>query len=295
VSVPNGHVPVLLAEVLEQLGVEPGWTVVDATVGLGGHAAALADRLGEGGRLIGIDRDPDALEIAKERIAGCRTTFIHGDFGELGLILRDLGIKQVDAVLADLGVSSPQLDRPERGFGFQREGPLDMRMNPLAGEPASALVARLSAEQLARMIREFGEERYSRRIAARIVAERTREPIATTTRLAEIVRASVPKPKPGRGERIDPATRTFQALRIAVNDELDALEGLLAQTPAAVRAGGKLAVISFHSLEDRRAKRALREPHWLPTTKKPIVAGATECHTNPRARSAKLRVGVRLG
>jgi 16S rRNA (cytosine1402-N4)-methyltransferase len=290
--VAGGHVPVLLEAVLDCLQVQSGQTVVDATVGLGGHAASIARQLGSQGVLIAIDRDPESLKIAEENVVGCSTYFVHGDFSELGLILRDLHIKQVDAVLADLGVSSPQLDQPERGFSFQREGPLDMRMNPHSGEPASSLVERLSEKELSDVFWRFGEERFSRSIARAIVRERAKCPIETTIRLAEIVRSAIPK-RVSSKQSIDPATRVFQALRIAVNHELDALESLLAQLPRVVRGGGRAAVISFHSLEDRMVKRSLAPPYWKQVTKKPIVADDRERANNPRSRSAKLRAAVR--
>ena len=297
----RGHVPVLAERALEFLDVAPGAVIVDATVGLGGHASAIAERLGPTGRLIAIDQDPGMLECARSRVTGCRIEWVRSNFAELPAILNRLDVKTVDGVLADLGVSSPQLDLPERGFGFRRTGPLDMRMDPTRGEPAAGLIRRLSADSLARIFWEYGEERFSRRVARRIVEHREREPITTTTQLAEIIRAALPRPgQARRGKRdkrkpIDPATRVFQALRIAVNDELGALETLLERLPDRVRSGGRVVVISFHSLEDRLVKRAFREREtWQALTKKPCVADEQERNENPRARSAKLRAAQRV-
>jgi 16S rRNA (cytosine1402-N4)-methyltransferase len=291
VSADWTHVPVLAAAVLEHLAPQPGQTIVDATTGLGGHTKLLAERVGDTGRILAIDRDAESLSEAQERVTLGNIEWIHGEFSELTLILRRRGIATVDGLLVDLGASSPQLDRAERGFSFMRQGPLDMRMDPTSGEPASSMIARMSAKQLADMFWEFGEERMSRRIARAIVAERERTPITSTTQLAEIVRRSVP---PSRTpNRIDPATRVFQALRIAVNNELDALDALVAQAPSIVRLEGRMSVISFHSLEDRRVKNAFRGPEWESITKKPVVATEEEMAANPRSRSAKLRSAIR--
>jgi 16S rRNA (cytosine1402-N4)-methyltransferase len=286
------HIPVLSAEVLTWLDPRPGQTVVDATVGAGGHSRLLAERLGPAGRLIGLDQDASMLALARSRITGCPVTLVHSNFDRLRAVLDELGIDRVDGVLADLGFASDQVERAERGFSFQAEGPLDMRMNPDEGEPASRLLARLDERSLADLFWEYGEERYSRRIARKIVEVRKQTPIETTTQLAELVRRCVPRPK-GRGPRIDPATRVFQALRIAVNDELGALERLLAQLPASLKPGGRAVIISFHSLEDRRVKQAFRDREmWDVLTRKPITASDTEQRNNPRARSAKLRAAV---
>jgi len=285
------HAPVLAAESLEHLAPRPGWTVVDATAGLGGHTRLFADAVGESGRVIAIDRDVEILRIAQERVPAANVTWVHGEFSELTLILKRLSVAAIDGLFVDLGVSSPQLDRAERGFSFMREGPLDMRMNPTSGEPAASMIARLSAKQLADLFWEFGEERMSRRIARAIVSTREKTEITTTTQLAEIVRRAVPPSR--KPERIDPATRVFQALRIAVNDELDELDSLLAQAPSLVKPGGRMAAISFHSLEDRRVKNDFRGSDWEPTTKKPVTASDEERDRNPRSRSAKLRAAVR--
>jgi 16S rRNA (cytosine1402-N4)-methyltransferase len=286
------HVPVLPAEVLTVLDPAPGQTFVDATVGAGGHARLLAERLGPAGRLIGLDQDAAMLEQARPRLEGLPVTLVHANFDELRAVLDELQVAAVDGVLADLGVCSDQLDDPARGLTFQQGGPLDMRLDPSRGEPASALLRRLNERDLADLIYQLGEERFSRRIARRIVEERRREPLETTVQLAELVRRCVPRPK-GR-HAIDPATRTFQALRIAVNDELGALDRLLAALPGCVKPGGRAAVISFHSLEDRRVKQAFRDKqHWEVLTRKPVQAGDAEVAQNPRARSAKLRAARR--
>src|SRR5438876_6160501 len=219
------HIPVLPAEVLHWLNPQPGQVVVDCTVGGGGHTRLIAERVGPGGRVIGLDQDPAMLELAKPRVAGLPVSLVHAAFDELPDVLRNMGVSAVDAVLADIGVCSDQLDNPARGLTFQTDGPLDMRLDPTRGEPAAALVNRLSERDLADLIYQFGEERFSRRIARRIVEARRETPIETTGRLAEIVRRAVPRSKGRPG--IDPATRTFQALRIAVNDELGALDRLL--------------------------------------------------------------------
>ncbi len=291
------HVPVLPAEVLDALAPQPGHTIVDATLGAGGHARRIVERLRPDGRLIGIDRDPamlarawPALEAAAGQVA---LTRVHAGFEELRAILDQLGIAAVDGVLADLGFCSDQVDDPQRGLSFQREGPLDMRLNPNEGEPASALLRRLSERELADVLWRYGEERFSRRIARRIVETRRRQPLETTSELAELVRRCVPRPR-GKRPAIDPATRTFQALRIAVNDELGALEQLLAALPECVQPGGRAVFISFHSLEDRLVKQAFRDrARWAVLTRKPVQATEEEVRNNPRARSAKLRAAVR--
>jgi 16S rRNA (cytosine1402-N4)-methyltransferase len=287
------HVPVLPAEVLYALAPRPGQTIVDATVGAGGHARLLAERLGPTGRLIALDRDEAMLTIARRRLEGtkyaCPRKFIQANFDQLREILDELAIAAVDAVLADLGICSDQLDTVERGFSFQEEGPLDMRLNPQEGEPASTLLKRLSERELADLFWQFGEERFSRRIARRIVETRQREPLTITSQLAHLVRRCVPRPR-GRHRRIDPATRVFQALRIAVNDELGALDRFLAALPHCLEPVGRAAVISFHSLEDRRVKRAFRDRAvWTVLTPKPVQAKEEELRANPRSRSAKLR------
>lgn len=293
---PPRHVSVLPAEVLALLAPRPGEVFVDATCGAGGHARLLAERVGPGGRVVALDRDPAMLELARPRLAGLPVSLVRAGFEELPEVLADLGIDQVDGVLADLGVCSDQLDDPARGLSFARPGPLDMRLNPAEGEPAAELLRRLDERTLADLIYRYGEERFSRRIARRIVEERKQAPLETTEQLAELVRRCVPRPRPTGRRRpaIDPATRVFQALRIAVNDELDALDRLLTVLPRCVRPGGRVAVISFHSLEDRRVKNAFRDKSaWEVLTKKPVQAGDEEVRANPRARSAKLRAARR--
>ena len=287
------HVSVLPDEVLHYLAAQPGQVIVDATTGAAGHARLIASAVAPNGRLIALDQDSAMLDLARGRLKGLPATLVRASFAELPRVLADLGLEQVDGVLADLGICSDQLDDAARGFSFGRSGPLDMRMNTDEGEPASDLIHRLTERDLADLIYEFGEERFSRRIAKRIVEERRKGPIETTEQLAAIVRRCVPRSprKPG----IDPATRVFQALRIAVNGELSALDRLLEDLPAVLRPGGRAVLISFHSLEDRRVKQAFAEPNiWDRLTRKPVVASAREMHDNPRSRSAKLRAARRV-
>jgi 16S rRNA (cytosine1402-N4)-methyltransferase len=293
----TGHVPVLTAEALELLRPAQGGLFVDCTVGLGGHTRALLEA--GAARVIGLDRDLDALAIARETLAPWqdRVELVHADYRALDEVLDSRGISLVDGTLADLGVSSLQFDAPGRGFSFQRDEPLDMRMDPTRGATAADLVARSSERELAEAIFQFGEERFSRRIAAALVWARAERPIDTTGRLADIVRRAQPR----RGySRIDPATRTFQALRIWVNQELDGLDGFLVTALRRMRIGARLAVIAFHSLEDRIVKHTLRglahggELAIRVLTKRPIVAAEAEVTTNPRSRSAKLRAAERL-
>jgi 16S rRNA (cytosine1402-N4)-methyltransferase len=267
--------------------------MVDATLGAGGHARLLAERLGTSGRLIGLDRDATMLEIARPRLAGLPVSTIQANFDRLRQVLDELNIEAVDGVLADLGFCSDQVDDPERGLSFSQPGPLDMRLDPSEGEPASSLLGRLSERDLADLIYEFGEERFSRRIARRVVESRRLHRLETTEDLAELVRRCVPRPK-GKRHAIDPATRTFQALRIAVNDEMGALDRLLAQLPRCLKPNGRAVLVSFHSLEDRRVKNAFRDRTvWEVLTRKPVTASEDEIHSNPRARSAKLRAARR--
>jgi 16S rRNA (cytosine1402-N4)-methyltransferase len=287
------HVSVLPAEVLHSLAPAAGQTLVDATVGAGGHSRLLAEAVGPAGRVIGLDQDPAMLDLARPRLAGLPVTLVHGNFDQLRTVLDGLEIEAVDGVLADLGVCSDQLDAADRGFSFQQAGPLDMRLDPTQGEPASALLHGLNERDLADVFWKYGEERFSRRIARRVVEMRRGEPLETTEQLAELVRRCVPRPR-GQRHPIDPATRVFQALRVAVNDELGALERLLEALPAYVRPGGRAVVISFHSLEDRQVKQAFRDKdRWDVLTKKPVQATEEETRQNPRARSAKLRAARR--
>jgi 16S rRNA (cytosine1402-N4)-methyltransferase len=291
------HVPVLPAAVLAALAPAPGQVAVDATAGTGGHTRLLAERVGPGGRVVALDRDPAMLALARPRLEGLPVTLLQANFDGLRGVLDGLGLPAADAVLADLGVCSDQLDAAERGFGFARPGPLDMRLDPGEGETAADLLRRFNERDLADLFWEYGEERFSRRIARRLVEARRTRPPETTEELAELVRRCVPRPPRKGGRRrppIDPATRVFQALRIAVNDELGALDRFLAALPGCVRPGGRAAVISFHSLEDRRVKRAFRDRAvWEEWTRKPVQADEEEVRRNPRARSAKLRAAVR--
>jgi 16S rRNA (cytosine1402-N4)-methyltransferase len=285
---PARHRPVLPREVIDLLDPRPGEVWVDATTGAGGHTRLIAQRAG---RVIGLDQDPTMLERARVALDGLPVTLVHANFDQLTAALASVGVKEIDGLLADLGFASDQLDAADRGLSFQHDGPLDMRLDPTAGETAADLIARLSEYDLANVFYEFGEERHSRRVARKIVEVRKQTPIRTTGQLAELVRSCVPRE---RGRHFDPATRVFQGLRIAVNDELGSLDRLLAQLPRVVRAGGRVGMISFHSLEDRRVKHAFRDRAvWEPVTKKPVTADDDEVRDNPRARSAKLRVARR--
>jgi 16S rRNA (cytosine1402-N4)-methyltransferase len=281
------HLPVMPREVLDFLAPGPGQVAVDATVGGGGHARMVAERVVPGGRLIALDRDPAMLEWSRRSLAELPITLVQRNFDELPAVLAELGVGPVDGILADLGVCSAQLDDPVRGLSFQQEGPLDMRLDPATGEPAAELLKHLSERDLADIFYIYGEERFSRRIARKIVATRRLAPLETTGQLADLVRRCVPR---SRGHAINPATRVFQALRIAVNDELGSLERFLANLSACLKPGGRAVVISFHSLEDRRVKQAFRnKEHFQALTRKPIQASPDEVRNNPRARSAKLR------
>ena len=291
------HVPVLTAEVLRQLRPEPGGVFVDCTVGLGGHTRALLEAGAT--RVIGLDRDEEALAQARTTLSAFadRVDLVHADYRTLEDVLDGRGVERVDGALADLGVSSMQFDEPGRGFSFQRDEPLDMRMDRTSATTAATLVAGSTEQELADTIYAYGEERFSRRIARALVAARREAPIDTTGRLAAIVRRAVPT----RGyQRIDPATRTFQALRIWVNRELDGLDRFLEAAVRRLRVGARLVIISFHSLEDRIVKHTLRtlaqgqSAVLKVLTKKPVVADEDEVQRNPRARSAKLRAAERL-
>lgn len=286
------HVPVLLDEILEWLQPLPGKTLVDGTLGGGGHTRALAQLVAPDGLVIALDCDPAAIESAAQRLVGLPIKLVEANFAEMPEVLEQLEIPAVDGVVLDLGLSSDQLADRQRGFSFDAEGPLDLRFNPNEGRPAWQLLERIDAEDLANLIYEYGEERLSRRIARKIVDRRRQQPIRTAAELASLVRSCYPRPK-GR-PRIDPATRTFQALRIAVNEELSSLESALKRIPDCLKPGGRLAVISFHSLEDRRVKEAFRDdPRLQALTRKPLVPTDAEVARNPRARSAKLRIAAR--
>jgi 16S rRNA (cytosine1402-N4)-methyltransferase len=331
---------VLAVEVVELLDPQPGSVVLDCTAGRGGHGALLIPRLGPGGRYIGLDVDPGNVAYSLERLgpiakeAGVELEIEHANFRDARWVLERRGLLGVDGVLADLGFASNQMDDPGRGLSFSGDGPLDMRMDTGATVTAERLVNTLPEGELADLIYEFGEERLSRRIARKIVEQRQREPITTTSGLAELVRRAYPRPRSsaaarskgsgksrGRGRRIDPATRTFMALRIAVNDELGALDSLLADLPGLLKAGelepgglkpgapntgepypgagGRAAIISFHSLEDRRVKRAFAGlglgAGFEVLTRKPVTASEEESRENPRSRSAKMRGIQRTG
>jgi 16S rRNA (cytosine1402-N4)-methyltransferase len=288
---PTVHVPVMLAEVLEHLRPATGGVFVDGTMGGAGHTRALAERVGPNGQVIGVDLDPGPVRRAEEMLAGMPVAVVAASYADIPEILDELDIEKVDGVLLDLGLSSDQLADANRGFSYQSEGELDLRFDPENGEPAWRMLARLSEEHLADVIYQYGEERFSRRIARKIVEERRTAPIRTASQLAGLVRSCVPR---SRGHDIDPATRTFQALRIAVNGELDNLKSALRRLPDRLRPGGRLAIISFHSLEDRLVKEAFRDdPRLVAVTRKPLQAGEEEVNRNPRARSAKLRVAER--
>jgi len=285
------HIPVLADEVIDWLDPQPRNIIVDGTLGGGGHSRLLAARLAGQGQIIGIDRDPQAIERTAKLLTHLPVTCMHGSYADLPEILTELGIAQVDGVLLDLGLSSDQLADQRRGFSFAVDGPLDLRFDPTQGEPAWRLLDRLSAEHLANIIFEFGEERFSRRIANAIVEARRNSPIRTAGELADLVRRCVSR---SQNTKLDPATRTFQALRIAANNELGILDQALARFPDCVRPGGRIAIISFHSLEDRRVKVAFRQDQrYVILTKKPIRPNESEIQRNPRSRSAKLRVAER--
>jgi len=292
------HIPVLSAEVLHWLDPRPGQVLVDGTLGGGGHTRLLAQRVAihdevdrSRGFVLALDRDPAAIAAAERNLAGLPVKVAQANFCDLGDVLDELEIAAVDGVLLDIGLSSDQLADADRGFSFDAAGPLDLRFDPSAGEPASALLARLPEKELADLIYRFGEERYSRRIARRIVESRREQPIVAAAELARLVRRCVPR----SADRLDPATRTFQALRIAVNGELESLDLGLQRIPALLKPGARLAIISFHSLEDRRVKDAFRSDQRLEVlTKKPIRPTAEEIRVNPRASSAKLRVAQRV-
>ena len=291
------HVPVLTAEVLRQLGPERGGVFVDCTVGLGGHSRALLEAGAT--RIIGLDRDSDALTEARVTLSAFadRVDLVHADYRTVEDVLDQRGIRLVDGALADLGVSSMQFDAPGRGFSFMRDEPLDMRMDRSADETAADLVAHSSERDLADAIFQYGEERFARGIARALVEARREAPVDTTGRLATIVRRAIPHR--GGHMRIDPATKTFQALRIWVNRELDGLDRFIETAARRLRAGARLVVIAFHSLEDRIVKhtlRALQQREGLVQvlTKKPLVPSDGETDRNPRARSAKLRAAERM-
>jgi 16S rRNA (cytosine1402-N4)-methyltransferase len=285
------HVSVLFAESLEYLAIRPDGIYVDATFGAGGHSRGILERL-SGGRLISLDADPSAQSRAAE-LAGPTFTFVHANFREISRVLDELDIAQVDGILYDLGVSSMQFDQAERGFSFREPAPLDMRMNPYAGKSAYDVLMTASETELADIFFHYGQERAARRIARVIVQRRQTVGLPnTTTEFAQLISGLLHRP--GQRERIHPATRVFQALRIAVNDELDALKESLHDAVGRLRTGGRIVAISFHSLEDRIVKHSFREDERLEVlTRKPVVPGEAETQRNARARSAKLRAAQR--
>jgi 16S rRNA (cytosine1402-N4)-methyltransferase len=287
------HIPVLFEAVMRGLEPKPGMVIVDGTLGGGGHGRALAERIAPGGTLIALDRDPGAIDAGERFLKGLPVRLAQANFCDLPEVLQAVAIPRVDGVLLDLGLSSDQLADANRGFSFNSDGPLDLRFDPAAGAPAWRLLERLSAEHLADLIYEFGEERFSRRIARAVVERRRDNPVKTSRDLAELVGRCVPRSRDT--ERIHPATRTFQALRIAVNDELKSLEIALRRIPDCLPPGGRLAIISFHSLEDRRVKEAFQNDVRLKVlTRRPIRADEAETAQNPRSCSAKLRIAERV-
>ena len=308
----NGHIPVLLDECIKYLNINPDGIYVDGTLGMGGHSEAILQRLTTG-RLISIDRDITAIERAGERLApyADRLTIVHGNFRDLDAILDEQGVRLVDGMLFDLGVSSPQLDEADRGFSYMSDAPLDMRMDASDNIDAWFIVNRWPQEKIERILRDYGEERHAARIAARIAERREEKEIETTLELVDVIKSAMPAA--ALREKQHPAKRSFQAIRIAVNDELNAVHALMDSAPDRLKPGGRLCVISFHSLEDRIVKNAIhaREdgctcPREAPVctcgfvktlrsvTRKPITAGGEELELNPRSRSAKLRVAERV-
>jgi len=289
------HTPVMLEEVLHYLNLKPGQVIVDGTVGTAGHSREILERILPGGRLIGIDRDEESLSIARSRLTQYAGSFTlaHGNFADIESILKSLEVKKIDGVLFDLGVSSFQLDDPKRGFSFQEEGPLDMRLDRSSYISAYDLLNNLNEDEISTLLWNFGEERWHNRIAHQLVQERQRQPIATTLQLAGIVTRAIPYRYRHKYYRIHPATRTFQAVRIAVNRELEILEGALKEAIILLNKGGRICIISFHSLEDRLAKWSLRkaaaEGIVKILTPKPLVPQQAELTLNPSSRSAKLR------
>lgn len=308
-----GHVSVLLDECIKYLDIKPDGIYVDGTLGLGGHSSEIAKRLGEGGRLIAIDRDLASIERASARLApwADRVTIVHGNFRDVAAILDEQGVPAVDGMLFDLGVSSPQLDDGQRGFSYMQDAPLDMRMDPSDNVDAWFIVNRWPEEKIARILRDYGDERYAKRIAAAIVARRQEKEIETTLELVDVIKSAMPAA--ALREKQHPAKRSFQAIRIAVNDELSAVSQMMETAPDRLKVGGRLCVISFHSLEDRIVKNAIHErengctcPREAPVctcgfvqtlrsvTRKPVTPTDEELVLNPRSRSAKLRVAERV-
>ena len=286
------HISVMPDETIESLAIKAGSTILDGTLGGGGHTSLAAKLVGSDGLVIGLDRDADAITRCESSLKGLPVVLAQSNFADAPEILQQLNITEVDAILLDLGLSSDQLEDRERGFSFNSDGPLDLRFDKHSGEPAYRLVQRLKQEHLANLIYEFGEERLSRKIARRLIAMRNRTKLVSAKDIAGVLYGCYPNP---RKQKIHPATRTFQALRIAVNQELKSLEIALRRLPEYLRVGGIFSIISFHSLEDRRVKQAFRDDTRLEVlTKKPLKASDAELNRNPRSRSAKLRVARRL-
>lgn len=294
------HTPAMVAETLNYLNLSPGKIIVDATIGTGGHSKAILERIIPGGQLIGVDRDEESLSVSKERLRDfsdhCK--FRHGNFLDLDTILKDLSVKKIDGIIFDLGISSFQLEDPDRGFSFQNEGPLDMRLDRTSSISAYDLLNNLNEEEISGLLWNFGQERWHNRIAHLLVQERQGQPIATTSQLANIVIRSIPHRYRYRHYRIHPATRTFQAVRIAVNRELEILGTAIDKAIAILNKGGRICIISFHSLEDRIVKltfrRAAQEGLIDIITPKPLTPTESEVHANPKARSSKMRVAEKL-
>lgn len=297
---PKFHIPVMYTEILDSLNLAPGKVIIDATMGTGGHSAGILEKIMPGGMLIGLDRDQESLAVAKVRLReyGDAVKFVHGNFIDIDEIVGQLDIHSVDGILFDLGISSYQLEDPHRGFSFQHEGPLDMRMDRDSYISAYDLVNSLKEEEISTLLKNFGQERWHNRIAHLVVEERQRQPIATTQQLANIVVRAIPYKYRYRHQRIHPATRTFQAVRIAVNRELENIENALNKSLAILNKDGVICVISFHSLEDRIIKLAFRaaaaDGRISVVTRKPLVPADAEIARNTAARSAKLRVAQKI-
>jgi len=294
------HIPVMLDEVIDYLKLEPGQTIVDATLGTAGHSSEILKRITPAGKLIAIDRDQDSIEIARRRLSGFEGSFelVHGNFSDIDEIIKNLGIEEVDGIVFDLGISTYQLKNPERGFSFNTEAPLDMRLDKTSYILAYDLVNNLNENEISHLLWTFGEERWSKRIARLLVEERKKHPISTTRELADLVIRAIPPRYRRSFYRIHPATRTFQAIRIAVNRELEILEGAIRKAVAILRKKARICVISFHSLEDRIIKhtfRQLKADGLIDIiTPKPLTPSAKEVQGNPSSRSSKLRVAERI-
>lgn len=292
------HKPVMLDEAVGSLNLSPGMTIVDATIGTGGHSAKIIEKISPGGRLIGIDRDEEAISIAARELDkySADIDFIHSDFRGIDAVLESLKIEKIDGIIFDLGVSSYQLDTKERGFSFRYDAPLDMRMDKSSYVLACDLVNNLTEKEISDILRAFGQERWHNRIARYLVRERKNNPVATTAQLRDIVLRAIPRRFSNR-QNIHPATRTFQALRIAVNRELEALSEALGKIPNLLRSNSRISVISFHSLEDRIVKNNFKansiDGLYTLITKKPLTASGAQLRSNPRSRSAKMRVAQR--